>query len=131
MKYYLVLNLKRQTSGPIATPEKGLEEMQKSKALKGTFEVIGECDAAGNLLLGIANNNFTKTTKQVATPSKSKPNKAEALFVTATRSEDAPDIDDVDVDSGTNKVKTNNDNNGKARSQQASGKKGSASKAKA
>jgi hypothetical protein len=134
MKYYLVLNLKRQSGGPIATPEKGLKAMQESKALEGTFKIIGECDALGNLLAGIAQNNFSpkekKTTKQIAIP---KPNKAEAIFASASTSENVMDIDDVTFDSGTNKITPNTNNDGRSRKTEKTGrtKNGEAGKIKA
>lgn len=85
--FFLILNLKRQQNGPTVITSTGLKEMESSKSLEGTFRVIGECDAYGNLLSAIADSNFMSApVKKVAVPEKSKPSIPKKAVV--------PDMDD-------------------------------------
>jgi hypothetical protein len=58
MRYYSVINLLRQNSGPFTVTDKWIKEAETMNDIK--YKVIGECDANGNLMHQIANGNFTK-----------------------------------------------------------------------
>lgn len=64
MKYFKVLNINRQGAGPIVVTEKGYNEMMNSMALAPSIQLIGECDASGNLITEIAENNFISAPKK-------------------------------------------------------------------
>lgn len=58
MRYYKVLNLKRQQQGPYVLPEAGYKVTMESKSLAVNIQLLGECDAGGNILHDIASSNF-------------------------------------------------------------------------
>lgn len=90
-KFYSVLNLKRQQNGPSVITEKGLKELQGSQALAGSYSVIGECDAHGNLLSSISEGNFVSAPvkeRKVDAVKKDTPKPA------APKSKGIPDIED-------------------------------------
>lgn len=65
MKYFLILNLKRVSMGPQTITDKGLAELERQPGFAGHYKLIGECDKNGNLLEGIANDNFMSKPKAV------------------------------------------------------------------
>lgn len=71
MRYYKVLNLKRQQQGPYVLPEAGYKITMESKSLAANIQVLGECDAGGNILHDIASNNFISK-KEVIKPEPAK-----------------------------------------------------------
>src|SRR5688572_16181907 len=58
MRYYKVLNLKRQDQGPYVLPESGYKVTMETKSLAVHIQTLGECDAGGNILHDIASSNF-------------------------------------------------------------------------
>jgi hypothetical protein len=65
MKYYKIINLERQHIGSFVVPQSGWNEIQKNPGLTKTIQLLGECDAGGNLLTDLKEDNFlTKTVLQ-------------------------------------------------------------------
>lgn len=62
-KFYKVINIKRQHMGAYVLPEVGYKTTMESKSLAPDIKVLGECDAAGNILHEIASANFISTKK--------------------------------------------------------------------
>lgn len=56
MKYYKIFLLDKGKQKTVT--EKALQEMEKIHLFNGKYKLIGECDANGNLLENIADNNF-------------------------------------------------------------------------
>lgn len=57
-KFYKVINIKRQHMGAYVLPEVGYKTTMESKSLAPDIKLLGECDAAGNILHEIASANF-------------------------------------------------------------------------
>lgn len=68
MRFYSVLNLKRQGFGPVTISETGLKMLQTEPKFDENYKVVGECDQAGNLLASIAQNNFITKSPEVKKP---------------------------------------------------------------
>lgn len=64
MKHYKVINLKRQGAGPIVLTESAWKLNRDNPNKAKHLKLIGECDAAGNMLADIAKGNFLHAAKK-------------------------------------------------------------------